>query len=241
MFEIGSSLRAARMRQGRELEQAEADTRIRSRYLEALEDERFDLLPARAYARGFLRTYADYLGLDGQRFVDEYDSRLPYLEEPPIVPPRLPRPRALPSGIGAVAVVAVALLAVLAWQLGGSDERSPTPQPRAPTVLGADKAVRLRPARPKRQARPPARTARLVLTAARGSCWVSARLGSRDGRTIYEGTLEQGKSLRLTGKRLWLRLGAPSSLTGTVNGRSVALPRDTANVIVTSGRLTVAG
>ena len=49
MFEIGSSLRAARKRQELELSQAERDTRIRAKYLGALEDERFDVLPGPAY------------------------------------------------------------------------------------------------------------------------------------------------------------------------------------------------
>jgi Helix-turn-helix domain len=60
---------------GVELAQIEADTHIRTRYLKALEDERFDLIPGDAYVRGFLRTYADYLGLDSELFVDEYKAR----------------------------------------------------------------------------------------------------------------------------------------------------------------------
>ncbi len=82
MFEIGSSLRGARMRQGLELSEVERETRIRAKYLGALEDERFDVLPGDAYAKGFLRTYADYLGLDAQRFVDEYKTRFAPEEEP---------------------------------------------------------------------------------------------------------------------------------------------------------------
>src|SRR5712691_3291992 len=75
MFELGSSLREARVRRGIELAQVGAETRIRTRYLQALEDERFELLPGSVYAKGFLRAYADYLGLDGQLFVDEYNAR----------------------------------------------------------------------------------------------------------------------------------------------------------------------
>src|SRR6266581_4721141 len=89
MFEIGSSLRAARMRQELELSQAEHDTRIRAKYLRALEDERFDALPGPAYTKGFLRTYADYLGLDAQPFVDEYNTRFAPEEEEPAPPPQL--------------------------------------------------------------------------------------------------------------------------------------------------------
>ena len=75
MFEIGTSLREARLRQGIELVEAEQATKIRAKYLRALEDERFELLPAQTYVKGFLRSYADYLGLDGQLYVDEYNSR----------------------------------------------------------------------------------------------------------------------------------------------------------------------
>jgi transcriptional regulator with XRE-family HTH domain len=67
LFEIGSSLREARERRGLELNEIERATRIRSRYLRALEEEQFGQLPGRAYAKGFLRTYADYLGLDASR------------------------------------------------------------------------------------------------------------------------------------------------------------------------------
>ena len=75
MFEIGNSLREARVRQQLELSEIELATKIRARYLRALEEESFEALPAQTYVKGFLRTYADYLGLDGQLYVDEYNSR----------------------------------------------------------------------------------------------------------------------------------------------------------------------
>src|SRR5438046_2315590 len=75
MFEIGNSLREARLRRGIEISQAEQATKIRGKYLRALEDEQFDVLPSDTYIKGFLRTYADYLGLDSQVYVDEYNSR----------------------------------------------------------------------------------------------------------------------------------------------------------------------
>src|SRR4051812_42617707 len=80
MFEIGNTLREARLRRGLDIAECEAETKIRAKYLRALEEEEFDLLPAPSYVRGFLRTYADYLGLDGQLVLDEYNSRT--------VPPR---------------------------------------------------------------------------------------------------------------------------------------------------------
>ena len=87
MFEIGNSLREARLRQGFELPRVEADTKIRAKYLRALEEERFEVLPGETYVKGFLRTYSEYLGLDGQLYVDEFNSRFTR-EEEPLAPPR---------------------------------------------------------------------------------------------------------------------------------------------------------
>src|SRR5436305_9858262 len=75
MFEIGTSLREARARRKLSYDQVEAETKIRAKYIRCLEDEDFDTLPSGMYVKGFLRTYADYLGLDGQLYVDEYNSR----------------------------------------------------------------------------------------------------------------------------------------------------------------------
>ena len=75
VFEIGNSLREARTRRPVDFNQAELATKIRVKYLRALEDERFDQLPSQTYVKGFLRTYAEYLGLDGQLYVDEFNSR----------------------------------------------------------------------------------------------------------------------------------------------------------------------
>jgi hypothetical protein len=235
VFEIGSSLREARSRRGIELAQVERDTRIRSRYLAALEDERFEMLPAPAYARGFLRTYADYLGLDGQQFVDEYNSRFAPAEElvaAPAVPIRRPLTRqrklllVLPAG---------AVLALVAWQLaasgsGGGHEQAETPPP---TVQTKKRHVAPTRHRVKRTPQP----ARIELRATRGPCWLIVRLGSESGRVLYESTLEQGGSARFVGRRLWIRLGAPWNLDATLGGKPLSLPGTVANVFVTAAGL----
>ena len=69
---IGDTLRQTRTRQRIDIRTVEADTKVRAKYLRALENEEWDLLPGPAYARGFLRTYAQYLGLDADALVDEY-------------------------------------------------------------------------------------------------------------------------------------------------------------------------
>jgi len=72
---LGSSLAAARLALGLELRDVERDTRIRALYLAALEEEDFEALPGEAYAAAFLRTYAGYLGLEPEAYVDELRRR----------------------------------------------------------------------------------------------------------------------------------------------------------------------
>ena len=69
---IGEVLKQARARSGMDIRAAEEQTKIRVKYLRALEDEEWDALPSSAYAKGFLRTYAQLLGLDGEALADAY-------------------------------------------------------------------------------------------------------------------------------------------------------------------------
>lgn len=71
---IGAILREARKRRGIELAEVEAATKIRPKYLRAIEDEDWAVLPGDVYARGFIRAYASFLGLDGERLAGEYSE-----------------------------------------------------------------------------------------------------------------------------------------------------------------------
>jgi cytoskeleton protein RodZ len=72
MEQIGARLREARMRGKIDINQVESDTKIRAKYLRAMENEEWSLLPGEIYAKTFLRTYADYLGLDSREVLDDY-------------------------------------------------------------------------------------------------------------------------------------------------------------------------
>src|SRR6201991_5372823 len=99
MPEIGATLREARMRQRLDISDIEAQTKIRAKYLRALENEEWDLLPGPTFVKSFLRTYAEALGLDGKLLIEEYKlrhERLSDVEMQPIRPPgaaREPRRR----------------------------------------------------------------------------------------------------------------------------------------------------
>jgi cytoskeletal protein RodZ len=243
VFEIGTRLREARERRGLELAEVERDTRIRARWLRALEEERFDQLPGRVYAIGFLRTYARYVGLEEQPFVDELSSRLPpeggrevLLAAPPA---RQRRPRR-PWILAAVALAVIAVIAIGLIGLGGSPKRPPTVS--SPAAAGRPPRATVRPPTRPRQPTPPAphtakpRVANLVLAATHGRCWLDARRGSPNGEALRVGTLELGQSVRLQGARIWIRLGAPRALDATLNGSRVSLPTVTpVNVVVTAG------
>lgn len=230
MFEIGSSLREARMRRGLELSQVERDTRIRPRYLMALEEEQFDVLPGPAYTRGFLRTYADYLGLDAQRFIDEYNSRFaPEADEPAgAVPVRIQRPRRVTRWL--IVVPVALILALIGWQATRSSPHHAAPPPPTTTTQIVKQLNVAPPARPK--------VARLTLVASRGRCWVEVRRGSANGAIIFLRTLEQGDTASVRGVRFWVRFGAPWNVDATVNGKAAQLPSALGNVVVTASGVT---
>jgi cytoskeletal protein RodZ len=91
MTDIGAKLRESRMRQHLDIAEFEERTKIRAKYLRALEDEEWALLPGHTFTKAFLRTYADMLGLDGRMLVDEFKSIHPdpaELEYAPLPPSR---------------------------------------------------------------------------------------------------------------------------------------------------------
>lgn len=129
MFEIGTSLREARLQRQIDIVEAEQDTKIRSKYLAALESEEFDILPGAVYTRGFLRTYASYLGLDSQLFIDEYNSRFGRFEDDnehaAVRRLRLDDQRRRTPRFRTVAIICLVLGAVAAWYgLRSQDEKN---------------------------------------------------------------------------------------------------------------------
>jgi hypothetical protein len=128
MPEIGETLREARMRAKIDVSEVEAATKIRAKYLRALENEEWGLLPGSTFVRSFLRTYADYLGLDSKLLVEEY--RLSHegpseLDLAPIAPNlgpervRLPAPRLSRGWIVGLSLAGLVVLLIVLGSVGG--------------------------------------------------------------------------------------------------------------------------
>jgi cytoskeleton protein RodZ len=234
VFDIGSSLREARLRQELDFPALEERTKIRPKYLRALEDERFDILPAPTYVKGFLRSYAEALGLDGQPFVDEYNSRFAVGEDDLVVRAtrRVPAPRrdrqVRESRMAVVALLAIAILTALviaAWRFGGPEQPAVSglsPEGAAPATV-------------------PARLA-FAVRARDGASWMVVRAGSETGRLLYSGTLERGQSWSpersFAGRRLLVTLTRPDNVVVRLNGSRQELPGS--SFVVTARRIAPA-
>jgi hypothetical protein len=238
MLEIGESLRTERARAGLQLTDVEEATRIPLPFLKALEEERFERLPAGFYRRSYLREYATFLGLDAQRCVDEYEARFAP-PDPDVVPALAPverpslRLRALLSPAVLVVLAAAAIAGVGIWRLasgGGSGAHTPPAQ----HVAGARTPPATTPAATNVPPTPAVTKTSLTLSAARGSCWLLVRVGSASGPIAYERTLQPGAKVRFGLRRpLWITLGAPWNVEATIGGRSVTsdLPDGTGKVV----------
>ncbi len=139
MAEIGSTLRETRIRKKIDITTVEAATKIRAKYLRAIENEEWSVLPGPTYVKTFLRTYAQYLGLDAHLLVDEFAARfeepeeleLPAFSREQRIRTRVRRvgPPSRLAAAGAVALALVVFLLVLGLTAGddsndGSADRS---------------------------------------------------------------------------------------------------------------------
>ncbi len=229
MFEIGNSLREARERQGLGYPEIELATKIRAKYIRALEEEDFTAVAGDAYIRGFLRTYADYLGLDGDVYVDEYASRFitGWNDEPP---PRRERSRIRTRGRGVerravllvlVGIAVVTALIFAAFRIPGSS----THGPRTGT---------------RQKQRPTAPVPQLVLNGVGQGTYVEVRRDGPAGKLDLQGTVEPGQSWSSPGDHFYLLVREPAGLHITLDGRAVSLPgRHNIRVRVTPQRTTL--
>jgi cytoskeleton protein RodZ len=202
MPEIGETLREARMRRRIDMTEVETATKIRGKYLRALENEEWDLLPGPTFVKSFLRTYAEYLDLDARLLVEEYRQRFERPSTQDLTPfsaarrgGRTPRRRQRVAAMGPVLVMVGGLAVLLVFlfvlgKLGPDDEPMPV---GGGDGDGARATVTPTPsAEPRDRDQAPARPSRVRLRlVATGPVYVCLVNASGD-QVIDEQTLEAG-------------------------------------------------
>jgi len=244
MGDLGDLLREARENKGLSLEQAEADTRIRYKFLAALENEEYASLPGAVYVKGFLKTYAIYLGLDPKHVVGLYSAVAGHQETQkspavPLVAVPMQEARPLRPFVIGLAVVAVLLLLAAAYvRLPWRDWlglTTPTVQPSpTPTATVAPTST------PKPLPPTATPTAEPVLTPApsgeirvqfvvTGRSWVQIVV---DGEVAYSGLLEDETREWAGSQKILARLGNAGAVDVTVNGEHVGFLGGAGEVVV---------
>src|SRR3954447_15816172 len=244
MPEIGETLREARMRRRIDMTEVETATKIRGKYLRALENEEWDLLPGPTFVKSFLRTYAEYLGLDARLLVEEYRQRYERPSTQDLTPFSARRPpkrrrRARLASLGPILVIAgigVVLLVSL-YLLGtiGQDDETPAPPTQASQTPAPAPAKKKK---SKSDSRAPARPRevrlRLVATGPVYVCLVDG-----DGKQVIdEQTLATGTRTPVYKSRLFRTNFGNDNVRMLVDGKSysVEASADPIGYVVRPGR-----
>ncbi|MDO9356190.1 MAG: helix-turn-helix domain-containing protein [Solirubrobacteraceae bacterium] len=242
MAEIGAQLREARTRARIEIAQMEAQTKIRAKYLRALETEEWELLPGPTYVKSFLKTYGDMLGIDGRQLVTDYkNTHEPFQAEGDIgqiskhTGGRMNRRQQQASaGLGRLIAAAVLLIAIVGgggYYLVGRDSgdgaRAAQATP-APDAVDGD-AVADDPGRtPGTSAR---KNVSVVVAATTGGVTVCVRAGKRIAVPATE--LRAGQKTAAVRGRSVVVTADTRAIKLTVGGKRAVLPNGTGPITVT--------
>jgi len=228
----GQMLRAAREEKEWSLMDTEEITKIRVRYIQALEEEEYGILPGATYVKGYLRTYAKQLGLDPVDIIELYSSSIMPEVAPVIVAPdMMVKSHSLwvrPVIIGSMALAAIVLAISIKnfYQPEGTNPGAPY---TSPPLISAPNTETTAPSpsvpETPSQSSPPnvvastqdGLTAQLVFTQA---CWIEIKI---DGQAPFQGTFAAGtsKEVKGTDKIELVSIGNAGGLTVTLNGKAM--------------------
>jgi hypothetical protein len=220
MFEIGNTLREARLRRSLDISDCEAATKIRTKYLRALEEEHFEVLPGPTYVKGFLRTYAEFLELDGRLVLDEYESRFSTRPEGVFGHPdsdaarrRAKKRRNREGRVLLIASFIVMVAALGLWAGFASDSSGGGGEAAADQITA------------------------VFAPAGRRGTYVEVREGGPEGRALFTpGSIAVGQSQQVSvAPPIWVHVGDGSGLHLTVDGRPVSTPQGTTEFRVLAG------
>lgn len=258
MPEIGATLRETRMRQGLEISDIEASTKIRAKYLRAIENEEWDLLPGPTFVKSFLRTYAEALDLDSRLLLEEYKSRYERFDDQEVRGPQRPTshpsagrerrpPRRGHPGRWILLACAAMVVVILLFLLGSGDD--------APTRKGVTSTVTSSPTRTTDGGGASAKTTRTTASSSTPGAGRTVRLKIVPTAEVYT-CLFAGKKRLITGQTL-----TPSSPSSTyrskrfivvlgngdatlrINGKTVTVPQSDQPIgyaVTSAGRTRIA-
>ena len=229
---LGERFRAAREARGLSLSDVAEQIRIRSVYLSAIEDENWAAIGAPVYVRGFLRTYARFLGLEPEEMVAEFNAQAP-------APSPAPLPHPLPSSaeylgterparnlsplIWVASLVAVVLVAFVFYnELQLHQRRAPAPVAEAPSPLASvalsGGAMAAQTAAPTLSPNPALDGPHSIQLTLSSPSWVRVTV---DGNVSMEGTFPAGTVKRFHGKSAVLRIGNAGGVKVSVDGKNL--------------------
>lgn len=240
MDQIGSILREARMALGITYEQVEEDIMIKKRYLQAMEDGEWSKLPGRAYAKGFLRSYAQYLKVNVTSVMELFEvevrpdaavSNTVIIREVPIEPRHKIELNNKPKKnlIMVLSILSILLLLGVQWAcrtyLGPSSAGQPSQAAGETAAASPDSGQEAAggsdtvPPQEEPAAEAPKNTIDVMVLAQEEACWV--RLED-SGTKIYEGTLKPGEKVEFFNiKKMYIAAGNAGAIQVTINGQTL--------------------
>jgi cytoskeleton protein RodZ len=216
MASFGENLRRERELRGVSLREIADETKISIRFLQALEQDRFDALPGGLFRRTFVRQYARHVGLDPERLVAEFIYA--HGDDTPAVAFRSPEDRKFPTGtvLTAVGLVALGLVSFSKSRVMKPKEEVAQASTAPAVTLPVDHVYPAGQPQPREEK--PGDVQNLVLTlSAKESCWVAVQV---DGQTVLNRVLAEGETETLQAQgEIVLSVGNAGGLSFRVNDR----------------------
>ncbi|RNC28981.1 MAG: Cytoskeleton protein RodZ [Candidatus Dichloromethanomonas elyunquensis] len=227
----GKILQDAREKKGLTLKNVEEEIKIRIMYLEALENEQYEILPGTAYTKGFLRTYSKHLELNSAHIIDLFNSsfqqKTPSESYPPLTPIQSTSVWFKPIVLLVMGLIAVAIVIGITYlsrmnikpQLS---DYKPAPLPTAPqtsTVPSSDQNT-VQPSSPAKEQSPAVYQGIVAEMTFKQNCWLKVKV---DGAIVEDGMNEAGttKTLQGTQKIEFLTIGNAGGILVKLNGKEI--------------------
>jgi cytoskeletal protein RodZ len=222
---VGKLLRSERIKKGLDHTDIEAGTGIRASFIKAIEEGRFDALPGEVYVKGFIRNYANFLGLDAAKMVRMYVEKISTEEDDEEVPINAQSTSSTEKSSAASSIIWVVIVVLMIcgaaggiyWWMNGPGKQGVVPpqqqQSNSPTSAPAVPQTAITPT-PQVMNRPANLSVRYLQR-----CWTSV---TADGKIVYEGVPTAGETMSWQAERtIIVNFGNAAAVEVAFNGTPV--------------------